>query len=63
MKDAHRVLVTTNDRMGNVGQITRLVARGYAGDVSLEPFSAEIQGLDRKAFLAAARETIGILTR
>ena len=63
MKDAHRVLVTTNDRMGNVGQITRLVARGYAGDVSLEPFSAEIQGLDRKAFLAAARETIGILTQ
>jgi 2-keto-myo-inositol isomerase len=63
MKDAHRVLLTASDRMGNVEQITRLLARGYAGDVSLEPFSAEIQRLDRKAFLAAARETIGILTR
>ena len=63
MKDGHRVLVTNGDRMGNVAQIARLVARGYAGDVSLEPFSSEVQKLDRKAFLEAARETIGILTR
>ena len=63
MKDGHRVLVTNDDRMGNVAQIARLVARGYAGDVSLEPFSEQVQKLDRKAFLEAARETIGILTR
>ena len=63
MKDGHRVLVTNGDRMGNVAQIARLVARGYAGDVSLEPFSEQVQKLDRKAFLEAARETIGILTR
>jgi len=63
MKDGHRVLVTNGDRMGNVAQIARLVARGYTGDVSLEPFSSEVQQLDRKAFLKAARETIGILTR
>ena len=63
MKDGHRVLVTNGDRMGNVAQIARLVARGYAGDVSLEPFSEQVQRLDRKAFLEAARETIGILAR
>jgi len=49
--------------MGNVAQIARLVARGYTGDVSLEPFSEQVQRLERKAFLEAARETIGILTR
>jgi 2-keto-myo-inositol isomerase len=63
MKDGHRVLVTANDRMGTVEQIARLVARGYTGDVSLEPFSEQIQRLDRKAFLEAARETIALLTR
>lgn len=63
MKDGHRVLVTSGDRMGNVAQIARLVARGYTGDVSLEPFSEQVQRLERKAFLDAARETIGILTR
>jgi 2-keto-myo-inositol isomerase len=63
MKDGHRVLVTAGDRMGNVEQIARLIARGYAGDVSLEPFSEQVQRLDRTAFVKAARETIGILTR
>jgi 2-keto-myo-inositol isomerase len=63
MKDGHRVLLTAGDRMDNVGQIARLIARGYTGDVSMEPFSEQVQRLDRKAFLEAARETIGILTR
>jgi 2-keto-myo-inositol isomerase len=63
MKDAHRVLVTAKDRMGNVEQIARLLARGYSGDVSLEPFSAEVQRLDRTAFVEAARESVGLLTR
>jgi 2-keto-myo-inositol isomerase len=63
MKDGHRVLVTADDRMGNVGQIARLIARGYTGDVSLEPFSAQVQHLDRRAFLEAVRKTIDILTR
>jgi 2-keto-myo-inositol isomerase len=61
MRDGHRVLVTTADRIGNVEQVTRLLALGYDGPVSLEPFSAEVQQLDRKAFLRAARETIAVL--
>ena len=63
MKDAHRVLVTSADRMGNVEQISRLVARGYTGNVSLEPFSAEVQRLDRQAFLQAVRQCIDLLAR
>jgi 2-keto-myo-inositol isomerase len=63
MKDGHRVLVTADDRMGNVEQIARLIARGYAGDVSLEPFSSEVQKLGKKAFIDATRKCIDILTR
>jgi 2-keto-myo-inositol isomerase len=63
MKDAHRVLVTAADRMGNVEQIARLAARGYDGNVSLEPFSAAVQRLERPAFLQAVRQSIDLLTR
>lgn len=63
MRDGHRVLVTAGDRMGNVEQIHRLLARGYAGDVSLEPFSEEVQRLERKAFLEEAGKALGLLTR
>ncbi len=50
LRDEHRVLVTAGDRVDNVGQIARLIARGYAGDVSLEPFAPQVQDLDRAAF-------------
>lgn len=63
LRDGHRVLVTARDRVDNVGQLARLAARGYAGDVSLEPFSGEVQDLDRAAFIAAARETLALLAR
>ncbi len=63
MKDCHRVLVTAADRMGNVEQIARLTARGYAGNVSFEPFSEQVQRLERTAFLKAARQSIDLLCR
>lgn len=43
MLDAHRVLVDAGDRLGNIAQIKALIASGYAGPFSFEPFSAEIQ--------------------
>jgi 2-keto-myo-inositol isomerase len=63
LEDEHRVLVTARDRMDNVGQIARLLARGYAGNVSLEPFSAQVQRLERGAFAEAVRQTVDLLTR
>lgn len=63
MKDGHRVLLTAADKMGNVEQIARLIARGYTGDVSLEPFSSEVQRLEKKAFMDAARKCIDTLAR
>jgi 2-keto-myo-inositol isomerase len=42
MRDAHRVLVGSADRLGNIPQLRTLLAAGYAGYASFEPFAAEI---------------------
>jgi 2-keto-myo-inositol isomerase len=49
LRDAHRGLVTAEDRLGNVAQIQALVAGGYGGFLSFEPFAAEVQALDGPA--------------
>ena len=49
MRDEHRGLVTREDRIGNLAQIRALLAGGYGGHFSFEPFSAEVRGLDRPA--------------
>ncbi|MBP7003051.1 TIM barrel protein [Amaricoccus sp.] len=55
MLDAHRVLVDDADRLGNVAQIRELLALGYAGPFSFEPFAEEVQGLaDPEAALRAS---------
>jgi 2-keto-myo-inositol isomerase len=45
IRDAHRVLVGPADIMDNVGQIRTLLAGGYKGPFSFEPFSAEVHAL------------------
>lgn len=45
MTDAHRVLVDTHDRLGNVAQLRALRAGGYAGPASLEVFAPEIHDI------------------
>ena len=42
MRDAQRVLVDGNDMIDNRGQVQRLMADGYKGYVSFEPFAAEV---------------------
>ena len=55
MRDPHRVLVDAADRIDNVGQIRRLLAGGYAGTVSFEPFSAKVHAsADIEADLTAS---------
>ena len=63
MKDEHRVLITDRDRMGNIEQIERLTSMGYRGNVSLEPFSTQVQDMEKKDFLKAAARCIEVLTR
>ena len=42
MLDAHRVMVGSGDRLDNIGQIKALLAAGYDGPFSFEPFAAEV---------------------
>jgi 2-keto-myo-inositol isomerase len=46
MGDAHRVLVDSGDRLGNLHQLRALAAAGYAGPVSFECFAPEVHDLD-----------------
>jgi 2-keto-myo-inositol isomerase len=53
MRDSHRVLVDGEDRLGNIAQIRELLAGGYEGRLSFEPFATSVQVLDRDAIKAA----------
>lgn len=60
MLDAHRVLVDGTDRLGNLAQLRALLAAGYTGPISFEPFAAEIHDLDDPE--AALKDTIAFVT-
>jgi 2-keto-myo-inositol isomerase len=55
MLDPHRVLVDGRDRLENVRQIRELLARGFDGPFSFEPFAPEVHELaDPEAALRAS---------
>jgi 2-keto-myo-inositol isomerase len=54
MTDAHRVLVTERDRLGNVQQLRALEAAGWHGAVSFEAFAPETH---------ASKDPVGDLRR
>ncbi|OOY14387.1 TIM barrel protein [Thioclava sp. DLFJ4-1] len=59
MLDAHRVLVDDQDRLENISQVKALLAAGYDGPFSFEPFAAEVHDLaDPKAALQASMDYI-----
>jgi 2-keto-myo-inositol isomerase len=45
LRDHHRGLVSDGDRLGTVDQARSLLAQGYAGPLSLEPFAPELHAL------------------
>lgn len=45
MLDDHRVLVDGSDRLGNLTQIRALLAAGFEGPYSFEPFATEVHDL------------------
>jgi 2-keto-myo-inositol isomerase len=49
MQDGHRILVDGEDRLGNIEQIRTLLAKGYAGAFSFEPFSPQVHALSDPA--------------
>ncbi len=60
-RDEHRVLPTAEDRTASREQIQRHVALGYAGDISLEPFSSAVQSMLPKELAAAVKQSVEYL--
>lgn len=59
MRDSHRVLVGSQDRLGNISQIKTLLAAGYTGPLSFEPFAPVVH--DTADPRAAVEESIVFL--
>ena len=64
LRDKHRVLVGRADRLGNISQIRTLLARGYTGCISYEPFAEEVAASasieqELRASIAFLRDGIG----
>lgn len=63
MRDEHRVLVTPDDRLGNIKQIRKLAAAGYKGAFSYECFAPSVhQSATLEAELAASLQFSGAST-
>src|SRR5262249_8797602 len=59
MLDPHRVLVDGRDRLGNLPQIKALLAAGFDGPYSFEPFAPEVHELaDPKSALRDSMEYV-----
>ncbi|MBB3285180.1 MULTISPECIES: TIM barrel protein [unclassified Rhizobium] len=59
MRDPHRVLVDARDRLDNVGQLRALIAAGYAGPASFEPFAPTVHALNEP--IAALKESMAYI--
>lgn len=59
MLDAHRVLVDDADRLENLPQIKELLAAGYDGPFSFEPFATEVhEAADPKGAVKASMDFV-----
>jgi 2-keto-myo-inositol isomerase len=61
IRDSHRVLLSPADIMGNREQVARMISLGYTGDISFEPFAADVQKMSRDALADALTESIEYL--
>ncbi|GAB6276650.1 MAG: TIM barrel protein [Rectinema sp.] len=61
--DAHRVLPGPADVMHSAAIMARLEKAGYRGMYSFEPFSAEVQSMDKKELVEALRASMNFLAK
>ena len=61
MLDPHRVLIDGADRLENLSQIRALLAAGYTGPFSFEPFAGEVHALADP--MAAAKQSMDFVER
>jgi 2-keto-myo-inositol isomerase len=61
-RDDHRVLITGRDKLKNLQQIEQLMALGYTGDISFEPFASAVQLMETEVLKTHIDESIRYLT-
>jgi 2-keto-myo-inositol isomerase len=61
-RDEQRILVSAADKMASRDQIDQVVALGYEGDISFEPFSPDVQRMSREALASALDKSIEFLS-
>jgi len=61
IEDDDRILVDASDVMDNRGQVNKLLAGGYAGPISFEPFSPAIRAMPVPALKAAILKSVEYL--
>jgi 2-keto-myo-inositol isomerase len=59
--DDARVMLSPEDRIGNVEKVALLEKLGYCGNISFEPFSREVHELDVRGIEEAIRRSISII--
>lgn len=59
--DEHRELIRDGDRLASRAQLEFLLAEGYQGDISFEPFSPEVQRLAPAALAETLRSSMSAL--
>jgi 2-keto-myo-inositol isomerase len=62
MLDEHRVLPSKQDRLQSKEQVHRLIAAGYTGDISFEPFGSRVQNLPMEELKKKLKESIEYLS-
>lgn len=60
-RDPERVLLSPRDRIGNLELLRELLAAGYSGPLSFEPFSPEVHNLSREALVENLNQSRTIL--
>ncbi len=62
-RDNHRILVIAQDRLQSREQIELLLKLGYAGNISFEPFSQEVQEMEIENIKSAIDQSIEYISK
>lgn len=62
-RDHDRVYVDANDRVGNIESVKRLLAAGYSGPASFEPFSPSVHGVNPRDMVRIIKASIAYIQR
>jgi 2-keto-myo-inositol isomerase len=57
-RDTHRVFISSADKLNSREQIQKLIALGYTGDISFEPFAEEVQQMEKEDMKKAIEKSI-----